>query len=326
MILYPWQQTQWQQWQQQVAQQRIAHAYLLSGMAGLGLTDFALQMAVDLLCTASSAEPCQQCASCHLLQTQQHPDLFQINVAEDKKEITIAQVRALTEKLYETAHQGGYKVAIIEAAETLNVSAFNALLKTLEEPPAQTVLILTTHAVSQLPATILSRCQKLNFTSPAFEEGLQWCQQACPQADEPLIKRALRLHYGAPLAAKSWIESGEFQQYQQWQQDCQALQKQQKWVPEVVAEWLKWEKPEVILDYFYHWSVSALRQALYQQKRPYHEDLLLFQKVVLSAKQLWLGNVNQALLLENVLLIWLARQTENFKSLAEPLSRSLNRE
>lgn len=316
--IYPWQQIQWQQWQQQVQQQRIAHAYLLSGVVGLGLANFALQMAYGLLCPAPTAEPCQQCSSCHLSQTDQHPDLFQLSVPEGKKEITIAQVRELTEKLYETAHQGGYKVAVIEVAEKLNLSAFNALLKTLEEPPEQTVLILTTHAASQLPATILSRCQKLNFTTPTLEVGQHWCQQACPEADAPLIKKALRLHYGAPLAAKAWIESGAFQSYQQWQQDCQGLQSGQKRVPEVVAQWLKWETPDAVLDYFYHWAVTATRQALYQQKRAYHEDLLTFQKVVLGAQQFWLGNANQALLLENLLLTWLALQTEAFKSYAQP--------
>ena len=313
---YPWQATIWQLWQQQVVQARVAQGYLLSGQKGSGLIAFAEQMAQGLLCHqggTASAEPCHQCASCHLFATAQHPDFFRLAPLAEKKEISIAQVRELSERLFETAHQGGYKVAVIEAAERLNLSAFNALLKTLEEPPEKTVLILTTHAAHRLPATILSRCQQFKVPLPRLEEGLAWLQQACPEADLPLLKRALRLNYNAPLAAKAWIEQGAFEQYQQWQNDCQALQAGQKSVPEVVAAWLKWTTPQAVFDYFYHWSVAAVRQALYQQKRPYHPDDLDFQAAVLHAQQLWQQNINQALLLENLCLLWLARQTPNFK-------------
>lgn len=316
--IYPWQTTQWQLWQQQLQQQRMGHAYLLAGMHGMGLTEFAYQMAAALLCSAQQTVPCQQCVACQLYAKAQHPDFFQLKVPEGKKEITIDQVRALIEKLHETAHQGGYKVAVITKAEKLNLSAFNALLKTLEEPAEKTLLILTTHAIHQLPATLLSRCQKFTFTPPSLAEGLSWCQQNCSETEEPLLQKALRLHYGAPLAAKAWLEQGKFQIYQQWQQDCQALQTTQKAVPDVVVQWLKWEKPEEVLAYFYHWAVMATRQALYQQKRPYHPDLLDFQKVVLKAQQLWQGNVNQTLLLENLLCVWLAIGTQTFAPLAEP--------
>jgi DNA polymerase-3 subunit delta' len=316
--LYPWQEPNWSQWQKQG--QRISHAYLLSGVPGIGLEVFAQRMAQGLLCQAGAQhlEPCGQCHACHLAATDQHPDYYQVEIAEDKKEITIDQIRELTQKLYETSHQGGYKVAVILEAERMNTPAFNALLKSLEEPPEKTVLILTTFQANQLPATILSRCQKLNFQPPLINEAAAWLQQQAPNADEALIKKALRARYGAPLAALQWMEQKGYERHQQWQNDCQALKQGKKSVPEVVAGWLKWDEPEEVFHAFYQWAVTASRQALYQQKRPYTPDLMTFQAVALQAKTLWGKNVNKALLLENLCLVWLAMDTPQFQTLAKP--------
>jgi DNA polymerase-3 subunit delta' len=107
----------------------------------------------------------------------QHPDLARIVPIEDSKQLRIEQVRELAQELSLTSHQGGYKVGILSPAESMNRFAANALLKTLEEPPARTLLILVASQPSRLPATILSRCQKLKVRAPTRAESLEWLRE-----------------------------------------------------------------------------------------------------------------------------------------------------
>lgn len=306
----PWLTEQSALWSQQ--QNRLSHAYLLAGSSGLGITDFAKQMAKDLLCQQGSFNACQQCQHCNLFDKKKQPDFFHLRVQDDKKEISIAQVRELITKLYATSHQGGYKVALIEEVEKLNTASFNALLKTLEEPAEHTVLILTTHKVNRLPATILSRCRKIDFICPMLPEAMQWLSQALPQADTPLLKKSLRVNWGAPLKAKGWIENKQFEQEAEWQADLKSLTANQQTVSQVVAKWLKFAQPEEVFNYFYLWSISAVRAALYQQKIAYNPNWLLFQKMVLQAQEVWRGNANKELVLESVCLAWLEHQLPDF--------------
>jgi DNA polymerase-3 subunit delta' len=107
-----------------------------------------------------------------------HPDLLLLSATEDSRQIRIEQVRELSAELALTSHAGGYKVAIISPAQTLNRFAANALLKTLEEPPARTLLILVSTQPSRLPATVLSRCQRLRVPAPARGEAIAWLTAA----------------------------------------------------------------------------------------------------------------------------------------------------
>lgn len=310
-MIFPWQETAWQQWQQQAA--HLGQAYLLSGAAGIGIDAFGREMAQGLLCQTPGVKACGQCAQCHQFRQATHPDFWVLKRLEDKKEITIDQVRELTDKVSRTAHQGGFKVVLVLETETLNVSAFNALLKTLEEPPERTVLILTTHRLSALPATIISRCRQVAFAAPSRDEALAWLQQALPQADLPLLKKALTLNWGGPVAAKTWIDDKAFEWEAAWQDDIKGLQQGRLSVSQAVEKWKKWPQPEVALDYFYAWSVNVVRSALYGQKRPYSPNWLAFQKAVLQARQYWHQNVNKDLLLEGICLEWLQQHQTDYQ-------------
>jgi DNA polymerase-3 subunit delta' len=105
---------------------------------------------------------------------ERHPDFTRIGLVEESKQIRIEQARELSAHLALASHQGGYKVALIEPADALNWNTANALLKTLEEPPPRTVLILVAQQPSRLPATILSRCQRLRIRAPERAPTLQW--------------------------------------------------------------------------------------------------------------------------------------------------------
>ncbi len=310
----PWLAEGWQQWLNLC--QRLGHAYLLSGPQGIGLEDFAMQAAHFMLCRGQKVQKaCDECQSCHLFVTQQHPDFFQLGRLEDKKEISVDQVRELIYKLNETSHQGGYKVVWINGVEYLNQSAFNALLKSLEEPAERTLFLLTTHQIDRLPATIKSRCQLLSFIAPALADAAQWLHQQLPQADEALVKRALRLNWGAPLDSRDWINEGLFTEDQQWKTDLNQMLSGSKTITQAVASWLKWQQPERVFDYFYQWTVSAARSVVYSDNaetqsanNPQLQNWLRFQQAILNAKLQWLSNANKELVLENLCLEWLAVQ------------------
>lgn len=144
------------------AQNRLSHAYLLSGMPGVGKTDFAKQFATLLLCEKNSM--CGHCRACLLMQAGSHPDFLLIRPEEKSRSIKIDQIREMSDKVSRTAHAGGYQVVIISPADAMPVPAANALLKTLEEPNGHVVIFLIDDQKNNLPATIVSRCQKLFFS------------------------------------------------------------------------------------------------------------------------------------------------------------------
>jgi DNA polymerase-3 subunit delta' len=114
---------------------------------------------------------------------EQHPDWLRIHPVDDSKQIRIEQIRELGEELSLTSHQGGYKVGVITPADVLNRFAANALLKTLEEPPPRTVLILVVTQPSRLPATILSRCQRIRIAAPERAQAVAWLEAARGKGD-----------------------------------------------------------------------------------------------------------------------------------------------
>jgi DNA polymerase-3 subunit delta' len=156
---------------------RLPHGLLIHDSTGAGGDWLAGWAAALALCTNTAEAPCGRCAGCTRVAANQHPDLVRVQPVDDSKQIRIEQVRELAEGLSLTSHQGGYKVGILSPADVLNRFAANALLKTLEEPPARTLLILVASQPSRLPATILSRCQRLRVRAPTRAEGLEWLQQ-----------------------------------------------------------------------------------------------------------------------------------------------------
>ncbi len=155
---------------------RLPHALLIHDVAGAGGDWLANWAASVALCLSPDNAPCGKCAGCVRVANNQHPDLMRLVPMEESKQLRIEQVRELAQELSLTSHQGGYKVAILSPADSMNRFAANALLKTLEEPPARTLLILVASQPSRLPATVLSRCQKLKVRAPTRAESLEWLQ------------------------------------------------------------------------------------------------------------------------------------------------------
>jgi DNA polymerase-3 subunit delta' len=151
-----------------------------------------------VLCSNRQEAPCQRCTSCQRASHGQHPDLMVIRPLDGSTQIKIEQLRELTAELTLTAHQGGYKVGILSPADSMNRFAANALLKTLEEPPQATLLILVASQPSRLPATILSRCQRVRVRAPQREDAIAWLQATRGPGD---WGRVLAVLGTAPMAA-----------------------------------------------------------------------------------------------------------------------------
>jgi DNA polymerase-3 subunit delta' len=155
---------------------RLPHALLIHDTPGGGGDWLAGWAASVALCVAPADAPCGKCIGCTRVANNQHPDLVRVHPTEDSKQLRIEQVRELAQELSLTSHQGGYKVGILSPADSMNRFAANALLKTLEEPSARTLLILVAVQPSRLPATILSRCQKIKVRPPTRAESIDWLQ------------------------------------------------------------------------------------------------------------------------------------------------------
>jgi DNA polymerase-3 subunit delta' len=177
---------------------RLPHSLLLLSVPGLGAEQLANWIAALALCESAGERPCGVCASCKLLRADSHPDAHAVRLDEDAQQIKVDQVRELIESLATTSYRGGYKVGVIENAEALNANGANAFLKTLEEPSADTVLIMIARPNHRLPATIASRCLRLSLRPPPAEMAIDWLR-AHSEADE--WSAALALAGGAPLLA-----------------------------------------------------------------------------------------------------------------------------
>ncbi len=225
-MIYPWQQTQWQAITKQHAEKHLHHAYLFTGMNGLGQFAFAEHMAAWLLCKKPDANgACGHCADCRLLSSKSHPDYFLLQPADGKKSISVAVLRDLTAKIEQTASQGGYQIIIIEPAESMTLAAANALLKTLEEPMGNVVFVLVSYEVGRLPITVQSRCQALAFT--ADTTAVTWLAQHLDAVDAEL---ALKLANDAPLKAIEQQQSGFYELRQLvWQQILAVIERQTTW-------------------------------------------------------------------------------------------------
>jgi DNA polymerase-3 subunit delta' len=176
---------------------RLPHALLIHEAPDAGGEWLAGWAARMVLCSNRGEAPCGRCVSCQRARQEQHPDLALVRPLESTQ-IRIEQVRELAAELALTAHQGGYKVAILSPADSMNRFAANALLKTLEEPIGGTLLILVASQPSRLPATILSRCQRVRIRAPERSEAVAWLE-ATRGAGE--WERVLAVLGSAPMAA-----------------------------------------------------------------------------------------------------------------------------
>ena len=217
-MIYPWQKYVWHRLRSSRA--TLPNAFLLQGRGGIGKFHLAYTLAQALLCESplDSGEPCEHCGACHWFKIGVHPDFrllapeAQNAVSDSRGEtaelskpgekkasqfITVDQIRELADFVNLTTHRNGLRIILVHPAETMNVHAANALLKTLEEPPPGTLFILVSHQPQRLLPTVRSRCQKINAPLPGRDQALQWLrEQGIVEADSCLAQSGC-----APIAA-----------------------------------------------------------------------------------------------------------------------------
>ena len=213
---FPWQSSVWEKLYasnltNKTQTDHFPHAILLAGVAGIGKKELALHLAKGLLCQSpqnnpqtGQIEPCQSCRSCQLFNSGNHPDFNHITTPEDKKVIPVDNIRELIQWSVLSSQFGGKKIILIEPAEAMNPNASNSLLKTLEEPVSNTIIILLTNKKQALLPTIRSRCQTIDLALPEKQSALQWLEHALIKQETGASNSAqllLSLASGAPLFA-----------------------------------------------------------------------------------------------------------------------------
>ncbi len=206
---FPWQAPLWERLWRARCRGRMPHALLLTGHPGRGVSEFARRLAAALLCAEPAADgaPCGRCRSCALNDAGHHPELSVLVPEAPGKAIKVDQVRGLMDFVALKPVFGAFKVALLDPADAMNRQAANALLKTLEEPPPGTVLLLCAERRAALPLTIQSRCQRVDFPPVSPDLGGPWLGARLPGVLDP--GSLLPLYDHAPLAALTAHEQGE---------------------------------------------------------------------------------------------------------------------
>lgn len=260
-------------WQRDIAsswlehRERFSHAWLIHGLAGIGKQQFALAAAASLLCEAPvKGLACGTCRACQWLKTGNHPDIRRIrpeaialeegtdNGTESgssatrktpSREIRIEQLRELNAWFNTATHRGGWRVAVVYPAQSLNMVSANALLKILEEPPPNTVFLLVADAPDRLLPTILSRCRRLPLPVPPVQDSLDWLEQQ-GLADAPAWLAAAS---NAPLRARRMAADGG-QPCPEWLNDLLSIATVNTPNPDIgnLADELEKQPAEILID------------------------------------------------------------------------------
>jgi DNA polymerase-3 subunit delta' len=252
----PWQQAVYDRALAAHGDNHLGHALLLIGPAQMGKLDVALALAQRLLCTTPNPDDnlaCGRCRSCQLFAAETHGDFKRVSFEPNEKgdklrtEISVDQIRRLGQWFSLTPQLGGAQVAVIEPADALNAASANALLKTLEEPAPNRFLLIVTSRPGRLPATIRSRCQRLEFRLPSREAALDWLrdQGYSDERAAPALDAAL----GHPGLAADWVEQGGLALRRQVQTDLDALASGRASPVELAQRWLGDEQAELRLRF-----------------------------------------------------------------------------
>jgi len=258
MILLPkWLQTQGAALDALIAKRQFPHALLIHGPEGTGRRLLALWL-VSRLLELHDVDLSPAVAASNSLEPEnmpQHPDFQLVQPETGKLSISIGRVRDLIAFLNLTSHQSGTKVALINPAHAMTRPAANSLLKTLEEPPGNSSIILVAAAHSRLPATIVSRCRRVRVPAPAFADAHEWLKRQAPDVDWTVF---LELAGGAPLSAIR-LQQSEFSRHAAGLNDDIAALLERRLTPAGAARRWADVDPDLCLQWLYRRISEEIR-------------------------------------------------------------------
>jgi DNA polymerase III subunit delta' len=248
--LLPWLKPALAQLEAARAAKRLGHAWLLAGPAGIGKLNLALVLAGRLLARGMPGDAPADLPAADVVAAMRdrhapvdhHPDLHWLFPEEEKRTISVEQIRDAAESLNLRSHAGGAKVVVIEPADGMTSSAANALLKTLEEPSGDTYLMLLSHQPQRLPATIRSRCQRLNLARPSAEDLAAWIGVTPAE-----LAQASLLTGGSPLQTAALLADTPLQN-NMLDNQLALVSRDEVEAQSVAAEWMK-SDPELALTW-----------------------------------------------------------------------------
>jgi DNA polymerase-3 subunit delta' len=297
----PWQAQFWQGFSYRIEANTVPHALMLSGVEGIGIERLARAVAHQLLCLSKDSDyPCGVCKGCQLLAAKSHPDFLQLAPSKKGGAILVDQIRELCGYLEKTAQQGGWKVALISPAESMNTAASNALLKNLEEPRPNTLVILVSHRLSQVPATVRSRCQIESLSIPTADQSLDWLTNVA--GDSQQVTDALEITGGRPLLALEYIQGEGIEHRLKFEGLLNALrngdvnpidaaQQVQQYDADNAIEWA--------ISYLHRQVTTELRDRLNPALFGFADSLIKARGWILSG-----SNTNNQLLWEQLFIEW----------------------
>ncbi len=309
-MIYPWLADHWSFFLRRLEQNRLAHAVMIEGPAGNGKHALASAMVAKLLCSEEQAEACGQCRSCKLLAGGAHPDRFELHPLEGSEVIKVEQVRSLIASLDLTCSISARKVACIEPAQSMNLAAANALLKSLEEPAGDAVLILVCNEPARLPVTIRSRCQSIVVNQPDTPLVLDWLEKTSAKS-RAAASVALQAAAGSPLRAARYLASPESNAYSRVQESLATLLARPGSVSQISAG-----LAELDADELWRWLSMCLAEAVRSGmagkaanwipagSRLQMQSLLELQKQADDNRRLSATQVRGDLLLQDWLIRW----------------------
>lgn len=315
--LYPWLADPWRALNAHLELGRVPQAMLIHGAAGLGKTRLAELFAQKLLCERPKEFACGECAGCRLFLAGTHPDFIRVQPAEPGKNIGVDAVRQLIAELALKSHYGGFRIVMISPAHQLNINAANALLKTLEEPAERTLMLLLTDSASALPATILSRCQKLPVGPPSLALACRWLEESSPGCRGGILLAATG---GSPLKALALAGSEILERRRMVFSEFAAVLLGSA-EPVAVAERWHSQPHEEFIDWIMSWTADLIRlRSAPDGGEPRNADLKLelqplagrlnleslfeYWSLLLQTKRVLSGQANRQLLLEELLIRW----------------------
>jgi len=325
-FLLPWQMDTWQSIHQLREQNQLPHALLFTGQKGIGKVQFSQSLAHSLVCKnkETSHLPCGVCSPCKLFLSGNSPSIKEIYPEEAGKQIKIDTIRDLVNSLVLATNEGSFNIVIIHPADAMNTASANALLKTLEEPIARTLIILISDRPHLLLPTIKSRCRNIRFLSPEDKIAIEWLSSKSTGSTN--IASILKENASAPLTALQAINEDWNEQLDPIFKDFTDLMNGGVEPIGISQKWSGFTDLNLLIDRLITWVMDIIRlktspnsPSIYNlskrqdlqtlSKRLDLELMQLFLTQIYEFKRQLNSNLNQQLAMENLLIQWVKVST-----------------